>query len=102
VVPLQDGLPHWTEGAVCWQAPAPLQTPVLPQGGPAGQRECGSLEPDPTLTQLPAPPQTWQVAQLVTLQQTPSTQLPVPHSWSAPQLAPELFLGRQLPPVPVQ
>jgi hypothetical protein len=46
--------------------------------------------------------QAWQVAQLAALQQTPSVQWPVPHSWSAPQLIPWVLVARQLPFVPVQ
>jgi hypothetical protein len=95
-------LPHWIEVDPCWQAPAPLHTPVLPQGGAAGQPACGSAVPEATLTHAPAPPQTWQVAQLATLQQTPSTQLPLAHSTAAAQAAPGAFLNRQLPPGPVQ
>jgi hypothetical protein len=102
VLPEQEALPHWTEVAACWQAPAPSQAAVLPQGGLAAQRAWGSVAPAVTLTQTPLAPQTWQVGQLATPQQTPSTQLLVPHSWAAPQAAPELFLGRQLPLVPVQ
>jgi hypothetical protein len=102
-VPLvQDGLPHWTDIEACWQVPAPLQTPVLPQVAPAGQPPCGSAAPLATLTQMPAPPHTWQVGQLATPQQTPSTQFPVAHSIGSLQTAPDDFLGRHIPFGPVQ
>jgi hypothetical protein len=103
VVPLHAGLPHWTEVEPCWQAPAPLQTPVLPQVPPTGQPPCGSAVPVATLTQTPLPPpQTWQVGQLATPQQTLSTQLPLPHSIGSAQLWPFPFLSRHIPFGPVQ
>jgi hypothetical protein len=77
VEPLQEAVPQETPVPACWQAPAPLQAPVLPQGGFAAQNPCGSATPSATLVQLPALPptlQAWQVAQAVALQQTPSTQ----------------------------
>jgi len=37
-VPLQEGPPHWTLVGCCWQAPLPLQAPVLPQVPLAAQR----------------------------------------------------------------
>jgi hypothetical protein len=104
VEPLQEALPHWTELEACWQAPAPSQAVVLPQVPPAGQRPWGSAPLAATLAHVPLPLalQAWQVAQLEVLQQTPSTQWPVPHSWSLPQLAPWALLARQLPFEPVQ
>jgi hypothetical protein len=105
VEPVHDPEAHWTEDGACWQAPAPSHAPVLPQGGLAVQRPCGSATPVPTAAQLPALPptlQAWQVGQLGLEQQTPSTQLPVPHSLPLKQLAPGPFLGTQLPPMPVQ
>jgi hypothetical protein len=105
VEPEQDGAPHWTEVDACWQAPEPLQAPVLPQVPPAAQRAWGSAPLAATLAQVPGLPvtlQAWQVAQLAALQQTPSVQWPVPHSWSAPQLIPWVLVARQLPFVPVQ
>ena len=99
---MQEAVPQETVVAACVQAPVPSQAPVLPQGATGVQRACGSVVPLETLTQVPPAPQTWQVGQLATPQQTLSTQLPVPHSWPAAQLAPELFLGRQVPFVPVQ
>jgi hypothetical protein len=101
VLPAQDAPPQGTVVAACWQAPAPSQAPVLPQVAPAVQRACGSAAPLPTLPHMPDPPQTWQVGQLATPQQKPSTQKPVAHSCAAAQ-EPLPFLGRQLPPAPVQ
>ena len=87
------------------QAPRPLQVPVLPQVPLAEQRLCGSLTLTGTLAQEPALPETlqaWQVGQLAAPQQTPSTQLPLLHSWLERQATPLLLTGRQLPLVPVQ
>jgi hypothetical protein len=58
-----------------------------------------------TLAQVPALPATLQakqVPQLAVLQQTPSTQFPLPHSWLERQATPSDLTGRQLPLVPVQ
>jgi hypothetical protein len=102
VVVLQAAAPQETVLAAWVQAPAPLQAPVLPQVPLAAQRVCGSAVPLPTLAQVPAVAarlQAWQVGQLVLPQQTPSTQLPLVHSWPAPQVAPEPFLAAQLPAV---
>ena len=90
----------------CAQAPAPLQNPVLPQGGLAAQFG-GSATPFGTLLQVPLPLRLhdWQAGQLAVLQQTPSTQLPLAHSFPPPQAAPFAFLDAQLPAVvafPVQ
>jgi hypothetical protein len=46
--------------------------------------------------------QAWQVGQLPTPQQTPSVQNPDAHSLALAHVAPVAFLGRKLPPVPVQ
>jgi hypothetical protein len=46
--------------------------------------------------------QAWQVEQLEVVQQTPSVQKPVPHSWLEAQVSPGDFLPRQLPPEAVQ
>jgi hypothetical protein len=82
VVPLQEALPHCTLDEACWQAPLPLQAPVLPQVVLVGQRLCGSAPFAPTLAQVPLPEmlQAWQVGQLPVLQQTPSTQWAPLHS----------------------
>ena len=82
-----------------------MQVPVLPQVPFEAQRACGSVVPLPTAAQLPALPvtlQAWQVGQLGLPQQTPSTQLPVEHSWLEKQATPLALTGRQAPPVPVQ
>ena len=102
--PLHDGLPHITLGGCCWQAPPPLQAPVLPQGGLAVHRPWGSVTLLATLAQVPGVPalQDWQVPQLAVLQQTPSTQFLLPHSWLARQATPFDLTGRQLPLAPVQ
>ena len=86
------------------QAPPPLQVPVLPQGGLAAHRPCGSAAPLATAAQVPSPLtlHARQVPHALVEQQTPSTQLPLAHSWPVPQAAPLAFWGRQLPPVPVQ
>ena len=56
----------------------------------AVQAPCGSVLPAGTGWQEPVPPrlQTWQVPQLAVEQQTPSTQLPLPHSVPAAQIWP--------------
>lgn len=105
VVPEQVGPLHITEVLACVQAPAPLQAPVLPQVVVTGQRPCGSARPPLTLAQVPglaAVLHTWQVGQLALPQHTPSTQLPLLHSWLPPQAAPVPLVATQLPPVPVQ
>jgi hypothetical protein len=104
-VPLHDGLPHWTVLGCCWQAPLPLQAPVLPQVPLAPQRVCGSVMLLGTLAQVPRLPatlQAMQVAQALLPQQTPSTQKPLPHSWLERQPTPLALTGRQLPLAPVQ
>jgi hypothetical protein len=90
--------------AACVQAPEPLQLPVLPHGGLAAQRPCGSARPPVTLAQIPVPltVHAWQVPQAAVEQQTPSTQLPLVHSWPVPQVVPLPLTGRQLPPAAVQ
>ena len=78
---------------------------MLPQVPLAPQRLCGSLTPSVTTVQAPGLLETlqaWQVGQLALPQQTPSTQKPLLHSWSARQATPVAFTGRQAPPVPVQ
>jgi len=99
---VQAGLPHWTDVEPCWQAPPPLQTPVLPQVPPNGQPPCASAVPLAMLTHRPPAPHTWQVGQLATPQQTPSTQFPVAHWMGSVQAAPEAFLSRHIPFGPVQ
>ena len=87
--PVQDRpRPHDTEAAACVQPLAPLQVPVLPQGGLAAHWPAGAAVPAASGVQVPGddPLQVWQVPQLVLpagrLQQKPSTQLPLMH-WLA-------------------
>jgi hypothetical protein len=93
---MQVWLPQLTFVLACWQAPAPLHTPVLPQGGLAVQPPCGSAPPGATLAQVPALPETlqaWQLLQVEVPQQTPSTQkFPVRQSVVAVQACPRRFL----------
>jgi hypothetical protein len=103
VEPVHEAVPQLTEVEACVQAPAPLHTPVLPQGGlgvqPLSAVPAATLAHDPAL----APTlQAWQVAHAPTPQQTPSVQNPEPHSLDDPQATPLPFLGTQLPPAPVQ
>jgi hypothetical protein len=82
VDPAQLAAPQLVPAPVLLQAPAPLQVPSNPQGGVAAHRACGSAPAAGTGWQVPAAParlQTWQVPQLADEQQTPSTQLPLPH-----------------------
>ncbi len=100
VEPLQDAPGAQVTVLAAWvQAPDPLQVPVLPQVVLIGQRPCGSARPPVTFPHKPVPEaQAWQVLQLPVEQQTPSTQLPLPHSLRAAQVVPSPFLGTQLPP----
>ena len=105
VVPLHDAAAQLTLLAACVQAPLPLQVPVLPQVPLAAHRACGSVTLLATLAQVPGllpTLQAMQVPQLAVLQQTPSTQFPLPHSWLERQATPFDLTGRQLPLVPVQ
>jgi hypothetical protein len=99
VDPVQDAAPHGTAVAACWQAPAPLQAPVLPQGGLAGHWPAGAVWPAARFAQLPAPLmlQAWQRGQLALPQQTPSVQNPLMHWLPAVQARP-FGLRAQLPP----
>jgi hypothetical protein len=76
---------------------------VLPQAPLPPQRLCGSVALL-TALQVPAPfrLQAWQTPHDGVPQQTPSTQLPVLHSWPLPQVSPPDFFGAQEPPGPVQ
>jgi hypothetical protein len=95
--------PHGAVLGCCWQAPLPLQTPVFPHGGLAAQRPCGSAVLSATFAQVPMPLMlhAWQAGQLAVVQQTPSVQLPLPHSLLPPQVAPFPFFATQLPGVVV-
>ena len=93
--------PQGTVAAACWQPPAPLQVPVLPQGGLAAHWPAGAGVPTPSGVHIPgvAPLQVWQVPQLVLPlgrpQQTPLTQLPLMH-WLAVVQAWPVGLSAQL------
>jgi hypothetical protein len=105
VLPLHEGPLHITLVGCCWQAPLPLQAPVLPQVPLAGQALCGSATLSGTLVQTPALPlmlQALQVGQLALPQQTPSTQKPLVHSTAVRQATPFDLCSRQLPFGPVQ
>ena len=112
VDPVHDSVPHETVVAASWQPAAPLQKPVLPQGGFAAQRFDGSGLPSGTFAQLPALAPTLQDVhseQALLTQQTLSTQnRPVWHSaveahacpgrFKVPQrlvLGSQVFGGRQ-------
>jgi hypothetical protein len=99
VLPEQVADWHIVLVGACWQAP-PVQRPVFPHVPLPGQRPCGSVAPFPTLLQVPRPLrlQTWQALQAATLQQAPSTQFPLPHSWSAPQVPPSPLSAVHVPP----
>ena len=83
VDPEQLAVPQLAPSAPLRQAPLPSQVPSNPHGGlVAVQAPWGSVLPAGTERQRPLPSrlQTWQVPQLSVEQQTPSTQLPLPHS----------------------
>ena len=73
VVPAHDAMPHATPVPACSHVPAPVQLPVLPHGGAAGQPRCGSGTPAPTLAHVPVA-HVSQRPQPNVAQQTPSTQ----------------------------
>ena len=77
VDPVHDSVPQETVVAASWQPAAPLQKPVLPQGGFAAQRFIVSGLPSGTFAQLPALAPTLHDVhseQALLTQQTPSTQ----------------------------
>ena len=79
---MQDtGAPHETLAAACVQPLAPLQVPVLPQGGLAVHWPAGAAVPAASGVQVPGdvPLQVWHVPQLGLPQQTLFTQLPLMH-----------------------
>ena len=53
VEPVHEAVPQGVLTPSCWQAPAPLQLPVLPQGAFGVQPPCGSSKPAPTFAQEP-------------------------------------------------
>jgi hypothetical protein len=84
--------------AGAWVHAPPVHVPVLPHGGLARQRPWGSEVPFATDAQVPLPVmlQAWQVPHDEVVQQTLSTQLPVPHSASSLQVAPAAFLATHI------
>jgi len=103
----ETGAPQATVAAPWAQPLAPLQAPVLPHGAAAGHWPVGAVVPAASGVQVPGavPLQVWQMPQVALPQQTPLTQLPMVHSFAAPQAAPFAFLATQLPAVvafPVQ
>jgi hypothetical protein len=101
VAPEQLAVPQLMPGAPLRQAPLPSQVPSNPQGGlVAVQAPWGSVFPAGIGWQEPLLPrlQTWQVPQVAAEQQTPSTQLPLPHSVAEEQSWPRR-LSPQAPPL---
>jgi hypothetical protein len=98
VVAFWQKAPPQVVPAAPWVQAPPVQVPVLPQGGFAGQRPCGSPAPLATLAHEPDA-HVWQVPHADALQQKPSTQEPVVHSWPSEQVfpAPAPFFGWQVP-----
>jgi hypothetical protein len=92
--PEQNAAAHIMLLGACWHAP-PVQRPVLPHGGLVGHSPCGSAVPLVTAVHVPLPVRlhAWQVPHTLDVQQTPSTQLPVPHSLPVPQVAPFAFFA---------
>ena len=73
--------PQAVPAVPCVQALAPLQVPVLPQGGLAVHWPAGAAVPAASGVQVPGdvPLQVWHVPQLGLPQQTLFTQLPLMH-----------------------
>jgi hypothetical protein len=91
VVPVHDvARPHDVEAAACVQPLAPLQVPVLPQGGLAVHWPVGAAVPAASGVHVPGvvPLQVWQVPHAELPQQTPLMQLPLMHWLPAVQAAP--------------
>jgi hypothetical protein len=84
----------------CAQLPAPSHRPLLPQVPFGAHWPLGAGDPVAIGAQVPVPVmlQAWQLPQPLVEQQTPSMQLPLPHSWPVPQVAPRPFWAVQLPP----
>ena len=82
--------PQAVPAVPCVQALAPLQVPVLPQGGLAVHWPAGAAVPAASGVQVPGdvPLQVWHVPQLGLPQQTLFTQLPLMHWFPAVQTRP--------------
>jgi hypothetical protein len=73
VVPAHEAMPHVTVVPACSHVPRPVQLPVSPHGGAAGQPMCGSGTPAPTLAHVPVA-HVSQRPHAEVRQHTPSTQ----------------------------
>jgi hypothetical protein len=94
---------HWTLFAAGLQAPDPLQPPARQLLVDVGQVLWGSW-PVGTAAQVPIDVPRLQALQPLHMlegwsQQTPSTQLPLVHSPSPPQLRPSGLVALQAPPL---
>jgi hypothetical protein len=103
----QDAGEHVVPSGCRWQPPRPSQRPFVPHvaAACAAHTPFGSTTPAPTGAHAPALPATLQAMhdpQAALPQQTPSTQLPVPHWLFAVQAVPCASFTTQLPPTPVQ
>ena len=85
--------PQATLAAACVQPLAPLQVPVLPQGGLAVHCPVGAGVPAAYGVHVPGdvPLQVWQVPQVALPQHTVFTQLPLMHWLPALQVKPFAF-----------
>ena len=77
--------------------PAPLHT-VMPGHSLSGSAFIGMRPHTPSLPPFLTALQAWQVPPQAVSQHTPSTQLPLAHSFGVAQLTPLLFAGTQLVP----
>jgi hypothetical protein len=98
VEPVHEAVPQATVVAVCWQAPAPSQLPLFPQGGLTGHWVPGAGVPAVNGAHDPRPLtlQAWQVGQAALPQQTPLVQKPLMH-WLFPEQVRPFGLSAQLP-----
>jgi hypothetical protein len=99
---VQEKAVHMTPMLTWVQAPF-VQKPVLPQAPLLTQRLCGSAALS-TALQVPNPfrLQALQMPHDGEVQQTPSTQLPLVHSWPAAHPLPAGFFAAHEPFAPVQ
>ncbi len=97
-------VPHDTEVAACVQPLAPLQVPVLPQGGLAVHWPLGAAVPDGSGVQVPGvvPLQVSQVPHIGLPQQTVLMQLPLMHWFAAVHVCPLGFSAQFFGAVPWQ
>jgi hypothetical protein len=105
VLPVQVVEPQETPLAYRRQAPAPLHAPSCPQlVAPSSSQVASGSMPSRTTPHWPSAPETlfaarhvMQVPVQAVLQHTPSTQLPLLHSFSPAQATPFVFLGEHTP-----